>query len=596
MADRWTASYEVDTIIIGIDFGTTFSGVSWAYSGQPDDIEVISRWESKMGLSSDRDKVPSAIIYQSKKRGNISWGYAIPPSANQKPMKWFKLLLVDEPDLPKHVRDSKQIATARKLVKDANKDPVEVISSYLRHLWNHSIECITTSAGKELVKKCRFHVVITLPTIWPDYAKVRMRRAAENAGLLQKRSARETTLAFISEPEAAALATMRDFSKKSTARAGDHLVVCDAGGGTVDLISYEVLSLKPFVVREAVEGDGDLCGGVFLDEAFVKLIKKKVTPQAWDNIPMEDAARLLNYEWENCIKQSFNAQDEDWHINLPPECRAPGSAPRGVKRKRNLALDREDLLSVFDPTIDKTVALVRRQIAAVMVKSGRKPKQIILVGGFGRCVYLRSRLQDAIGTGIEIIQGQGTKPWTAICRGAVIHGLTQRNLAPDLAVGIKSRISRMSYGTKFSSVFDPKIHDITNRYWDDEEQAWKASNQMEWFLEKGTDVSTAHPVRKTYYQLFESAIGDLSEAIYSTAAWPAPGSGSKDVHQLCAITWTKEIDFESLPRFTNPLGKVYAKLNFDIEMTCSGGSIDFTVIHDGKQVGAKNVCVSFKSE
>ncbi|KAF4431694.1 Heat shock 70 kDa protein 12A [Colletotrichum fructicola] len=71
---------EEHVIIVGIDFGTTFSGASWAYSGEPNDIEVISRWESKLNLNSDKEKAPSAILFPGK-RGTISWGYGIPPNA-----------------------------------------------------------------------------------------------------------------------------------------------------------------------------------------------------------------------------------------------------------------------------------------------------------------------------------------------------------------------------------------------------------------------------------------------------------------------------------------------------------------------------------
>ncbi|KAK1625478.1 hypothetical protein BDP81DRAFT_463979 [Colletotrichum phormii] len=554
-------------IIIGIDFGTTLSGVSWAYSGQPDNIEVISRWESKINLNSDKEKVPSSILFRGK-RGNTSWGYAIPNDGKQEPLKWFKLLLVDERDLPENIQDSSQIATARRLAKSANKEP-----------------CIVSTVGDAMVKMCRFHVVITLPAIWPDYAKARMRRAAEDAGLLKPRPAGETSLSFISEPEAAALATMKDLSKMPTAQVGNHIVVCDAGGGTVDLITYEILSLDPFIVREAVQSDGDLCGGVFLDEAFVNMLQEKVTPQAWNNIPKDEVRKLLNDDWEHCIKPYFKNQDDDWHINLPPECRVPGTQQRGMKRKRHLILDQEDLLKVFDPIVNQTISLVEKQIEAVMIKTESKPKQIILVGGFGRCPYLRSRLKEEVGNSIEILEGHGAKPWTAICRGATIHGLTRRNLAPGLAVEIESRVSRMSYGTCCTMDYDPEEHKESERYWCEDELEWK-----------GTNVSSADPVTKSYYRLWESVPSQVDRTIYSSEAWPPPKRLDHRVNELCTITWKKKMNFASLPSFTNPMGKVFAKITYDVEMTCSGKSVDFTVVHDGKQVAAKNFEVVFKSE
>jgi hypothetical protein len=37
---------------------------------------------------------------------------------------------------------------------------------------------------------------------------------------------------------------------------GDAIVVCDAGGGTVDLITYEAVSLNPFKLKELVSANG----------------------------------------------------------------------------------------------------------------------------------------------------------------------------------------------------------------------------------------------------------------------------------------------------------------------------------------------------
>ncbi|KAK2053962.1 actin-like ATPase domain-containing protein [Colletotrichum caudatum] len=584
-----------NVIVIGIDFGTTFSGVSWAFSGQPNDIEVITRWEAKLNFASDTEKAPTAILYHVT-QGVLSWGYDIPIEEISEAMRWFKLLLIDEADLPENLRTSSQIATARKAVKDANKDPVDVISNYIRRLWNHSIDCIGASAGDDLIKMCKFHVVITLPAIWPEYAKARMRRAAEDAGVLGDRPVGQTTLAFISEPEAAALATMRDLAGRPNIKVGDHFVVCDAGGGTVDLISYEVLSLKPMVVREAIKGDGELCGGVFLDEAFVNMVKKRVTPQAWDKVPKNEAANILNGDWEHGIKQQFDGQERDWHIKLPPECQSKGTPQRGMKRKRNLILNLQDLLPVFEPIAKKISSLVQKQIDGVRITSGKLPKNVILVGGFGRCRYLGSHLRSTIGKDSTLLQSTGTKPWTAISRGAVIQGLTQKNLSPGLSVSVRSRIARASYGIEQILNFNKKKHSAGSKYWCQDRQRWMATGQMDWFLTQGTDVSITSPVRHEFHRLYTSAPLEVSDSLYISSAWPPPPEQNSTVKKLCEITWNKQIDFEGLPRYTNRLGKVFYDLTFEIEMVCAGASIDFSIIHNGKRVGAKNVSVVFGKE
>lgn len=66
----------------------------------------------------------------------------------------------------------------------------------------------------------------------------------------------DTHLTFVSEPEAAALATLKRVDGRCDIEDGDCFVVCDCGGGTVDLVSYAVRSTEPMVVRESVKGTG----------------------------------------------------------------------------------------------------------------------------------------------------------------------------------------------------------------------------------------------------------------------------------------------------------------------------------------------------
>lgn len=144
------------------------------------------------------------------------WGYSIPP--NKDALKWFKLLLLDEKDISKDVCASSQLHEARRLRNEANKDPAEIIGCFLRNLWNHSIDTIKRSIGADLLQSSKFHVVVTMPAIWPHYAQQRMKRAVKLSGILDKRSCGETRLRFISEPEAAALATLKDLSKRSNTK------------------------------------------------------------------------------------------------------------------------------------------------------------------------------------------------------------------------------------------------------------------------------------------------------------------------------------------------------------------------------------------
>ncbi|KAG5747682.1 hypothetical protein H9Q70_009631 [Fusarium xylarioides] len=505
-----------DVIIIGIDFGTTYSGVAWAYSRQPEDIEVVTSWDAETSKCSDLEKVPTQLLYEDDEV--TSWGYSIP--GDEICLKWFKLLLLQDSDITAEVSNSPQIREARKFLRESNNDAVDAIASFLRELWGHAMDAIIRKFGDELVGQSRFHVVVTLPAIWPPYAQQRMKRAAKMSGILDRRLCGETTLHFISEPEAAALATVEDLSKRSTIkhRKGDTLVICDAGGGTVDLISYVVESTKPFTVKECVKGDGGLCGSIFLDENFLKLIKRKVSSTSWKNISKADEKRFLNDEWEHGIKEQFSSQDRSWLVSLPEGCR--GVFNQGSKRQRHLQLSSRDVLSVFTPVVDKIEALVHRQTQAIQDKYGRSAKYVILVGGFGRSRYLFDRLKAS--TNATVLQSSGSKP-------------------------------------------------------------------------EGNNIYTKRPIRSSYTRLFpdgDEHTGPIVQEIFSCSTSP-PRARGPTVGKLCEIHWTREVKLETLPTWTNSVGKVYRELEFEIKMTCEDGTVDFAVYFEGQRVGARNIEVKF---
>jgi actin-like ATPase involved in cell morphogenesis len=112
--------------------------------------------------------------------------------------------------------------------------------------------------------------MITSIKIWSDAAKASTLQAAVLAGIP------ENGITLVSEPEAAALSALKDVLLK-TCKAGDGFVVADCGGGTVDLISYEVISVKPYLeVGERVSGTGGMCGSSFLNRNFEKLVRGRI--------------------------------------------------------------------------------------------------------------------------------------------------------------------------------------------------------------------------------------------------------------------------------------------------------------------------------
>lgn len=149
------------------------------------------------------------------------WGYSVPPGDDS--IRWFKLLLLDEDDMKQYLSTvaMSHLAKMRKNIEASGKEVLDIIADYLRLLWNHTIEKVESHLTAGTVARTTFKVVVTVPAIWKGYVRSRMRLAVQRAGILDARTCPEdsdqapgpTTLCFISEPEAAALASLTDLHK-----------------------------------------------------------------------------------------------------------------------------------------------------------------------------------------------------------------------------------------------------------------------------------------------------------------------------------------------------------------------------------------------
>jgi hypothetical protein len=114
---------------------------------------------------------------------------------------------------------------------------------------------------------------------------------------------------------------------------------------------------------------------VFVDEAFVEVLKDKFGKKAWKKMEGQSRHRLMHDEWEHGIKPTFDGQERTWVFNKPFECfdiRSIMRAGAGIPR---VTLTADDVRTAFDPTVDKIRAMVDEQVAAIRgKKEGKGPK------------------------------------------------------------------------------------------------------------------------------------------------------------------------------------------------------------------------------
>ncbi|KAF5977519.1 heat shock 70 kDa 12B [Fusarium coicis] len=571
-------------LVLGIDFGTTYSGIAWCRVGENNEIKFTTNWKKPRFAQGDKQKVPSAIFYHHLNDENPEWGATTPQDDTT--LRWFKLLLVDEKDLPDHIRHSVQLKTARALMLKANKTPVQILGDYLRQLWRHCRQNIVRAEGRRMMTVSTVHLVVTLPAIWPYYTRSRMTEALGHAGLLNITKAGHTTLDFISEPEAAALTCIKENADRFNVRVGDHFVICDAGGGTVVLITYTIEKLDPLIISESVKGDGGLCGAMFLDEKFLNLLKETIPFEAQKSLDKQTFHRIMESDWEGGLKSSFCETSGD----LPLQLSYDGLINTNFFPSKFIIDVSEIREKVFDPVVKDVKQLVQKQVNAVKHKYKKKPKFVILVGGFGRSLYLHQCLQDAVGNRVDVLQQDGEKPWTAVLQGAVLHGLARTNHASSIKVTVASRVSRHSYGTLVNiSPFDPKEHDAKDRVWDAGLQEFLAVEQTRWFVEIGSSVSAYDPVCESFWQDLTSPDDDLQIDIVISDAYTPPARKGDSVKPMCIVKASELPRWDTIPVWTNEDGEVFHRITYELRMISDGSSLDFQVFYKNKSIASGSV-------
>ncbi|KAL4967817.1 uncharacterized protein BDV14DRAFT_197457 [Aspergillus stella-maris] len=586
-----------DFMVIGIDFGTTYSGVSWATVADftRNKINLITSWP---GTDREEGKAPTELFYEDNQ---IFWGYEIPDGAD--PVRWFKLLLVKNEDLSEETRSSELILRGRKMLKETGKTVVGLIADYLRLLWSHILKHLKKSRGEFVVNALRFHVVITIPAIWKGYARQGMEEAARQAGLLSSRPAGETTLSFVLEPEAAALSTLCEPGHQ--AQPGDLYVICDAGGGTVDLISYKITSVNPIVMHEAVEGTGGLCGGILIDEAFERACKSRLG-RLWNHLSKAGIKEIVKDQWENAIKPQFKPQSskKEYTVSIPAEAFRENSLD-DMNREPYIKKGRIHFSSLhIQEAFTETFAAIDKLIDGQINKAKSQSltiKGIILVGGLGASPYLYEHLKDRhASTGITILQSGGMRPRTAICQGAVYKGFLsssssdssgaqQTNYSIAAPISVISTISRTSLGVVYKTPFDSSKHLKKDKFWYPHEGEWFAEKQIKWYLKRGDNISTTNPLRHSFYHLYEHEFyGSFTVELFRCEKQDPPTRLDKSVVRHCKIDCTLDVPWEQLEDFISAnTGTMIKKMSFDLEMVPSGASVLFVVYINGRWQGSQ---------
>ncbi|KAF2718371.1 actin-like ATPase domain-containing protein [Polychaeton citri CBS 116435] len=559
-------------LVIGLDFGTTFSGIAFALDTVEDPlkaIEVITSWPGANSITSD--KVPSELSYSRA----IRWGFEVHPEEAR--LRCMKLLLEACQKLPSYVSSE----DTYNLLLRSDKRARDVVKEYLAALYHHTIETLKCRYGSVFVNTTGLDFVLTVPAVWSDGAKAATLKAALKAGIPNVR--------LVSKPEAAAAYALQSIQPNHL-REGNNFIVYDAGGGTVDLISFEIKQLKPLKLQELAHGSGGMCGSVLLNLRFEQCIRARMGHEAFDTMKKDPRGNrnwqiALAYFEEKVKRRYDNDGRPSFNIPLP-----------GVRDNPNAGIDfgfltltNSEVQGIFEPIVTEVIELVEEQMSRLLAHS--KPVNgVLLVGGFGQSSYVAKRLKQYFtgdpppysktdnhppgnngATAFEVMQPPNA--WTAVVRGAVLLGIEVKDL-------VLYRKSRRHYGIKCNQVFDPHQHPASCQYLDVLEGIYHANNCLPWFIRKNEQVSSERPILFPFYwtrlpQQFGPKPQHIMLCICESDVAPAGLHSDADnstVRTLCR----SEVDLSIVPQhlWAGKIGLVrYDRLDCKVGMRVESGGL-----------------------
>jgi hypothetical protein len=360
--------------------------------------------------------------------------------------------------------------------------------------------------------------------------------------------------------------------------------------GTVDLISYEVKSLEPLRIEECAAGTGGICGSGLLNMRFVEHVKARMGLTAFEEYREKNPK-----DWNRCVehfeqrtKRDFNPhalQNIDDMDDASIPLAGAKEDPRAGIEKNYIILDADNLHDIFRPVMDSIVKLCDEQYIS-LVKGKKKPKGIILVGGFGESNHLHNVLKLHF-TGTENFEVlQPPNAWSAVARGAVIHCIEGDSL-------VEARVARHHYGVINRLPYEVGKHSRKNCVFDADDEKWYAENQVAWFVKKGESIpSGSSMVLPFHFPAHDKLLSETVTLIVSdeeeapleyvfTGRTRTLGTIEVNLEKVSATRWKKR---------KTATGKKFVALDYQVGMVFGSGGLMFDM-----RVGSK-ICGSLRAK
>ncbi|XP_045207711.2 heat shock 70 kDa protein 12B-like [Mercenaria mercenaria] len=500
--------YEMRVIVAAIDFGTTYSG--WAFSFRadyeknPTNAEV-KHWHSGPGTLVT-EKTPTCLLVKPDGVTFQAFGY---DAENQYLeladkdehrdyyyFRRFKMLLFKA--FGKHL--TKETTIADEMGKEL--PAIDVFAMSIKFIVDDMM-VVVNQRLTGIIMETDIHWVLTVPTIWSDFAKQFMRHAAIKAGIVTER------LTIVLEPEAASLYCRHlpieamlsgDNLLISELPTGSKYMVLDAGGGTIDITVHEVQS--QYTLREVRAANGGDWGGTMVDKAFEKFICDLVGETVFRTFKQSETEDWLYMirEFEYKKREAGSRSGTQVVMNFPAslteiflnethmtikDAIAASTYAEAVEIKRDkLKISHSVFKTLFQESLHNTVDHVKRLLKDERMVDVRT---ILMAGGYSESPLLQRAIKLAFPEMQVVIPHAAS---SAVLRGALIFGYNPAS--------ITERLLRYTYGTDICVSFLEGKHPENRRKKNNVGDT--CSDVFDILIEKDTKVKTGETqITGTYY-------------------------------------------------------------------------------------------------
>ncbi|KAI0704710.1 hypothetical protein C8Q76DRAFT_820418 [Earliella scabrosa] len=431
----------IPKLVLGIDIGTTYSGVAYAFldPGETPRIHSVTRFPGQEHAASD-SKIPSMMYYYPNGTVHSAGAEAMRPGIELEVIdsqlvlvEWFKMHL--SPDSLQSVTPGPRRVTAL----PPGKTIVNVLADFLLYLLSCTRRFVaeTHANGESLWAsvQTRMEFVLSHPNGWGGPQQAKMRQAAVLAGLISDDALGHARITFVTEGEASLNFCIRSGLTADVLRDGKSVIIVDAGGGTIDISSYVFRSVSPVKVEEVTSPDCILQGSVFVTARAEQELRKRLGSSMYGND--DDIKSMINY-FDTATKPVFKSNSETSYIKFGSmRC---NDLSCNIRRGQ-LLLSGSDMVSFFRPSLDSIVKVVLTQRA----NSKSDLSTVFLVGGFAASPWLYANLKEELNKRKVTLYRPDSHTNKAVAIGAVCFHLDHI---------VSARVMRMTYGTRCSVEYD----------------------------------------------------------------------------------------------------------------------------------------------